>query len=138
MQLNSSLLTVIDALRGFALAGVCLAHMMEQYLANRMPEAAVAIANTGTIDQVVMSVVQIFVVGKFYLIFSFLFGVSFYLQISGAQARQQPFYLRYLWRLVLLFGFGFLHHLFYRGDILMVYAVLGLFLLPLSSLSSRN
>ncbi|MEM7511364.1 MAG: DUF418 domain-containing protein, partial [Bacteroidota bacterium] len=35
------------------------------------------------------------------------------------------FQWRFLWRLVILFGFGWLHGLFYRGDILTIYAMLG-------------
>jgi uncharacterized membrane protein YeiB len=38
---------------------------------------------------------------------------------------------------VLLFGFGMLNSMFYHGDILSIYAVLGLALIPVARLSSR-
>lgn len=38
--------------------------------------------------------------------------------------------LKFVWRLVLLFLFGYLHHIHYRGDFLTVYAVFGMALIP--------
>jgi uncharacterized protein len=66
--------------------------------------------------------------GKFYAIFSFLFGLSFYIQFSKANA-DVPFLLTFCWRLIILFGIGFIHHLHYRGDILTIYAMVGFVLL---------
>ncbi|HAC24411.1 MAG TPA: hypothetical protein DCE81_05805, partial [Cytophagales bacterium] len=44
---------------------------------------------------------------------------------------------RFAWRLVLLFGIGFVHHIHYRGDILTIYAVLGFALLLAQRLPDR-
>src|SRR5687767_12807663 len=62
------------------------------------------------------------------MIFSFLFGLSFFIQFSKTDS-EKNFLWRFTWRLIILFGIGFIHHLHYRGDILGIYAVLGLGLL---------
>ena len=45
---------------------------------------------------------------------------------------------RFLWRLVILGLIGYLHSLFYRGDILTVYCFLGIFLIPFYKISNRG
>jgi uncharacterized protein len=120
----------IDAVRGFALAGVGVVHMIEQYLGAPMPPEEQALASAGALDKLVLGVDYVFLVGKFYTLFSLLFGLSFFIQMDRAARRGADFRGRFAWRLAVLFGIGFLHHLFYRSDILTTYAVLGLFLIP--------
>ena len=79
-------------------------------------------------DQIVSGFIGMFIQGKFYMIFSFLFGLSFYLQLSKSDG-SASFVTRFFWRLLILFGIGFIHHLHYRGDILTIYAILGVVLL---------
>ena len=119
----------IDALRGFALIGVGLVHMIEQYLAAAPAPGMSEMSTTGIGDQIIAAVNFLFMTGKFYLVFSFLFGLSFFIQIDRPMQRGEPFAMRFAWRLVLLFAFGYLHHLYYRGDILMLYSVLGVLLI---------
>lgn len=127
----------IDALRGFALAGIVLAHMLENYLGSMPPAGAMDATYQGIGAGLANAFVFIFIRGKFFAIFSFLFGLSFALQQDRAQAKGNLFSGRFLWRLLLLFAIGTLHHLFYRGDILTIYAVIGVLLVPLSQLPSR-
>jgi uncharacterized protein len=125
----------IDILRGFALLGIVLVHMVEQYYAGQPPET-VRNAMTSTIpDMIAAGFVGIFIVGKFYMIFSFLFGLSFFIQFSKHQ--DSTFLLRFAWRLVILFAIGLVHHLHYRGDILTIYALLGFGLLIFYRLPDR-
>ena len=128
---------VVDAVRGFALAGVALVHMVEMYLGAPMPEAQQAAMISRPIDKVVMGFDGALLIGKFYILFSLLFGLSFFIQMDRAHRRGIDFRGRFAWRLVILFGIGFLHHLFYRADILTTYAVLGLLLIPSYRLPSR-
>jgi uncharacterized protein len=72
--------------------------------------------------------IGIFISGKFFMIFSFLFGMSFFIQLDKSDGSPK-FLLRFAWRLIVLFLIGFVHHLHYRGDILTIYAVLGFGLL---------
>lgn len=128
LEKQSSRIEVIDVLRGFTLLGIILVHMTEQYYAGQAPEQYANFASKGLTDNIVSGFIGIFVQGKFYMIFSFLFGLSFYLQLSKSDG-SIGFVTRFFWRLLILFGIGFIHHLHYRGDILTIYATLGIGLL---------
>ncbi|MEL4457306.1 DUF418 domain-containing protein [Lutimonas vermicola] len=119
----------IDALRGFALAGVVLVHMIEQYMAGPAPEGFMEGVN-GLPDQIVQGLLQLFFAGKFFALFSIIFGLSFAIQMHSAEEKNIKFGGRFIWRAVLLFVIGYVHQLFYRGDILTIYAVLAPFLIP--------
>jgi len=119
---------VIDVLRGFALLGIIIVHMTEQYYAGVAPEQYANFTTHNLLDNIVQGIVGMFIIGKFYMIFSFLFGLSFYLQLSKTDG-SAGFIIRFAWRLLILFGIGMLHHLHYRGDILSIYAILGFGLL---------
>ena len=43
----------------------------------------------------------------------------------------------FAWRMVLLFGFGMINSAFFQGDILSIYAALGLLLIPLTKLNNK-
>lgn len=127
---------IVDALRGFALAGIVIVHMVENYVGAPVPEEAMTATHQGIADYFVDGFIMLFLRGKFFALFSFLFGLSFFIQMKNAGDSGYNFKGRFLWRLLLLFGIGYLHHLFYRGDILTVYALLGVFLIPFYN--SRN
>jgi uncharacterized protein len=122
----SARLGSIDALRGLALAGIAIAHFGEQYL-GFMPPPGQPYNVHGGADGVLEALSWILVRGKGFGIFSFMFGLSFALQMQRAE-RARPgsdFRPRFLWRLTILFAIGWLHGLAYSGDILTVYAALG-------------
>jgi uncharacterized protein len=88
------------------------------------------------IDAIVAFAVVAFAQGKFYLLFSFLFGYGVTLILRSAAVPGRGPYLR---RLLGLGVYGFLHAvLFFIGDILMSYAVLGLVLLLFVRRSTRT
>ncbi|HIZ99639.1 MAG TPA: DUF418 domain-containing protein [Candidatus Janibacter merdipullorum] len=69
---------------------------------------------------------------KFYLLFSFLFGYSFVLQMDAAERAGRAFVPRMLRRVLGLFVLGVGHIvLLYGGDVLTTYAVVGLLLLAM-------
>jgi uncharacterized protein len=117
----------LDALRGITLLGISLVHFIEKYYAGQFPESINESIKSGVMDQIAQGFVGFFISGKFYMIFSFLFGLSFHFLVKAFD-----FYhiKKFIIRLILLFGIGWVHHLHYRGDILTIYALLGL-LLPL-------
>jgi uncharacterized protein len=133
---KSSRIGIIDALRGFSLAGIVIVHMVENYVAAPVPEAAVEAAHQGVFDYVIDGIVIILLRGKFFALFSFLFGLSFFIQMNNAYLKGNNYRYRFLWRLTLLLTIGYLHSLFYRGDILTIYAMLGVFLIPFYRLRS--
>jgi uncharacterized protein len=125
---RSGRIEAIDVLRGFTLLGIIIVHFVEQYFAGIWPDQF-ANATTPTLpDQITAGFVGLLISGKFFMIFSFLFGLSFYMQFSKSNG-EQNFVGRFAWRLTILFIIGFIHHLHYRGDILTIYALLGFGLL---------
>jgi len=133
---KASRIIIIDALRGFALAGVALVHLLEQYIAGPMPEGLMEGVNAMP-DQILVGVVLFLCSGKFFSLFSILFGLSFFIQMDSAAKRGDDFSIRFLWRGILLFGIGYVHQLFYRGDILTIYALLVPFLIPFHKMNNE-
>ncbi len=119
----------IDMVRGFALFGVLLVNMYNF--------GATSIIWTAPTDQAAFSVMRFFFETKSWRLFSFLFGLGFSFQLLKAEARGGPFWPTYLRRLALLFLIGMGHTLFYDGDVLMAYAILGLLLVPFRNMSPR-
>jgi uncharacterized protein len=113
----------IDALRGFALFGILMTHMFEGYLASFTPPKYAGFNILNSVDSFSQFVIKNLFVGKFYAIFSFLFGLSFYLILEQKKGVSSSRFVR---RLVLLFLIGLVHHIHYRGDFLTVYAVIGI------------
>jgi uncharacterized protein len=130
-------LEIVDALRGFSLAGIVIVHIVEQYAGGPLPAEAMESARQGTADYVVDGFIQFFLRGKFFALFSLLFGWSFFIQFDNARKRNTDYRARYLWRIFLLFVIGYVHHCFYRGDILTIYAMLAPFLILFLPLSNK-
>jgi len=124
----------IDALRGFALFGIIMTHMFEGYLASFTPPQYAGFNILLPIDSVSQTMIQNLFVGKFYAIFSMLFGLSFYLILDGKKGSSP---LKFAWRLVLLFLIGYIHHIHYRGDFLTVYAIFGMALIPFRKVPTK-
>ena len=110
----------VDAVRGFALFGVLLVNMYN--FGAYSPEW------TGAIDRVFNGVMHSLFETKSLRLFSLLFGFGFALQWARAMALDSGSLWFYFRRMCFLFLFGMAHALVYDGDILMVYAALGLIL----------
>jgi uncharacterized membrane protein YeiB len=121
---------VLDYLRGFALLGIILVNILP-LLAVKMPEQ-------GTVDASYQRFLFLFVEGRFYTLFSFLFGVGFFLFISRANAKGKNGYVLFLRRVAGLFILGWFHVKFHPGEALTVYAVTGLLLLPFYKLKKEH
>jgi uncharacterized protein len=132
---NASRLDVIDALRGFAIVSIMLLHNIEHFdfyfAPGGLPDWLKAI------DKVIWDSLFFLFGGKSYAIFALLFGMTFYIQFHNRELRGEDFRARFAWRLVLLLGFGLINSMFYHGDILSIYAVLGFALIPVARLSNR-
>lgn len=128
----------IDALRGFALLGILVVNIT--FAASGFP---INVADDPTyssgLDHAVHWLSATFVDMKFYLLFSFLFGYSFQSQLEAAQRVGAAFKPRMLRRLAGLFLIGWLHMIFLiTGDILTVYALLGLVLLAMRGVKDKT
>ncbi|MBR4309999.1 MAG: hypothetical protein IKT79_03125, partial [Akkermansia sp.] len=122
----------IDAVRALALFGILLAHAHNRFNFYVPEHAACAT------DAVYDWLYQYIFVCKSFMVFAFLFGLSFFLQMDHAVAKGIDFRGRFCWRLVLLFFFGVFHSFFYQGDILTIFSVLGFIPVLLWKLSTRT
>ncbi|WP_405594459.1 DUF418 domain-containing protein [Streptomyces sp. NBC_01410] len=131
-------LAAVDALRGFALFGILMVNIT--YLASAYHGTGVEDPGfNGPLDGGVRALVATFFEAKFFLLFSFLFGYSFTLQLASAKRTQARFAPRFRRRLAGLFVLGVAHAVvLFPGDILTTYAVLGLILLALHRIRPRT
>lgn len=113
---------VVDALRGFAVAAICLVHNLEHFIFPVYPLDSPTWLQH--LDQGVFAVVFALFAGKAYAIFALLFGFTFHIQSENARRRGNDFGYRFLWRLVLLVSFATLNAAFFpAGDVLLLFAV---------------
>lgn len=122
---------ILDILRGFALMGIAVANFPEFALYTFLPGEAVAAMPTAKADCVARWVHYMLIDGKFYTIFSLLFGIGFSIIISNAMCRGADGLKIFYRRMAILAAIGLLHlMLLWSGDILLLYALMGM-LLPL-------
>lgn len=126
---------VADILRGIAIAGIILIHFLEHMNFFLFPEPKNEF--WASINTAVWDSTFFLLAGKMYAIFAMLFGLSFYIQHDNQSQKGIDFRPRFVWRMVLLMLFGLFDLLFYNGDILFLYAVCGLLIIPLIRASNK-
>lgn len=121
--------SLLDALRGFAIFGIFGVNMLAASFYD-MGDKSTQILGTGEADDIFVIILNTLVEGKFYSIFSLLFGIGFGLQLETHASRGvngMPVFKRRLWGMLLI---GLLHMLFlWVGDIVFLYAWLGFLLI---------
>ena len=122
-------IATLDILRGIALLGILISNMM--HFSQPLEEGLLRHGMwLGAADQLADWICVFLVEGKFYPLFSFLFGMGFSLQIEHANAIGSDFTKTFRRRLFALMGFGIAHGIFlWDGDVLFSYAVSGFLLL---------
>ena len=129
-SLPNTRIDAADLLRAVAVAGIVVLHFIEHLNFYAFPPLT-------SLDRAVWDVAFFVLSSKMYAIFAMLFGLTLFVQHDNQAQRGFDFRPRFAWRMVLLFGFGLLDLLFFNGDILTVYAVCGLIVLPLVRASNR-
>jgi len=121
-----------DVLRGFALFGILMVNL--SYFSHHSSDGIRGEDVAGLGNSIATVVMMALFQGKFYLLFSFLFGYSSYYVTKGEKAGRPRFALRSL----VLIALGAIHFtLLWHGDILFVYGVFGLLLIALMFRSER-
>lgn len=122
-------ITTLDILRGLALLGILLMNI--EAFAGPLDLSFTGIdAHWQGLDRWADGFVYIFVQGKFFTLFSLLFGVGFAVMAQRAEAAGRDFTRFYLRRSLGLLVIGVLHVvLLWAGDILVAYALLSFMLL---------
>ncbi|MBY7145007.1 DUF418 domain-containing protein [Virgibacillus sp. NKC19-3] len=123
----------LDIIRGFALFGILLANMVA-FKTLTFTDVGVFLQGAtlpeGPLNAGVTLFTEFFIVGKFYPMFSLLFGLGFYIFYQRLKDKAIPPRAVFYRRLVFLLLLGLFHLFFiWSGDILHVYAITG-FLLP--------
>lgn len=114
----------IDIIRGIAILGIFFVNFPEMIV---IPLQKISYVG---LNGFIRLIYNLFIQTKFYTIFSFLFGLGFYIFMSRAETRGDKIYYLFSRRLFFLFVFGLLHFIFlWHGDILNMYALIGIWLL---------
>lgn len=122
----------LDALRGFALLGLFLVHMPELY------ELYWSHPTADPVQLLWHDAVFKTFADKAFALLALCFGVSFFIIMDRSARRGIDFSGRFIWRLAVLGAIGLIHSLWYRGDVLQVLALMGLFLLPFFRIGSNR
>ena len=120
----------LDILRGISILFIYTANILffsgVWFFQNDSP---VRLYNLPT-DEVFEFLNYVLVDGKFYSLFSMLFGIGCYIQYNNLSSRNKPFAPFFRRRMFWLILFGLIHMFFiWAGDILTLYAFLGFFLI---------
>lgn len=120
---------IVDILRGFALFGILFVNMT----IFSHPIQAIVLPTDPALpwhDRAAIWLIHALGEGKFYALFSLLFGLGLFLQMERIEARGGRFVPLYARRLLVLLAIGLVHaFLIWMGDILIVYALLGFLLI---------
>jgi uncharacterized protein len=112
-----------DVLRGFALLGILVVNI--QFMGLNSDQGARGEWTQGFADGSATFLIAALFAGKFYLLFSFLFGYSSNYVIRNDRSNRA----RWIKRCLVLMALGALHFTFlWHGDIIFVYGLFGLFL----------
>lgn len=122
---------ILDNLRGVALIGVLLDNLFGFTGWGFLTQAQREGLPTWPADRILGMLEQVFINGKFYSLFSLLFGIGFSIILSRNEKKGINPLIIYYRRLFFLLLFGAIHlFFFWEGDILCLYALIG-FTLPL-------
>ena len=120
---------LLDAIRGFALFGILLMNL-EAFNGPILGAMTGIDSHLQGIDRWADAFIYIFVQGKFWTLFSLVFGVGFAIMFERAKQASGDFVSIYKRRLFALLGIGLIHLLLiWEGDILFAYALAGFVLL---------
>ncbi len=112
-----------DVLRGFALLGILVVNI--QFMGLNSDQGARGEWTLGFANGSATFLIAALFAGKFYLLFSFLFGYSSNYVIRNDRSNRA----RWIKRCLMLMAFGALHFTFlWHGDIIFVYGLFGLLL----------
>ena len=127
---KSERIAYLDILRGISILFIYTANIL--FFSGLMFPAQDAPQKTYSLptDEFLKFIHYVLVDGKFYSLFSMLFGIGFVVQYNNLTSRDKPFAPFYRTRMFWLLIIGLIHiTVFWAGDILTLYAILGFFLI---------
>lgn len=130
--------TFMDVLRGFAILGIFIANLGTGFTWYRESAHLTGPMLLPEWDHKMSFVHHMFIEGKFYSIFSLLFGWGIALQVKRGLAKGTDALPTIKRRLVFMLLLGAIHLLIWPGDIVFFYALLGFLLLPFRKFSNKT
>jgi uncharacterized protein len=127
----------MDVLRGFAILGIFIANLGSGFSWYSESAHETGPMLVPELDHKMSFLHHLFIEGKFYSIFSLLFGWGIALQFKRADAKGINALPTVRRRLLFMLLLGAVHLLIWPGDIVFFYALLGFILLPLRKLSNK-
>ncbi len=128
----------LDIIRGFALLGILMVNMTFFKFPRSLMELYPSDFPGGP-EQAAAWFIQLIATGRFYAIFSFLFGIGFYIFLDRASGKTPNINKLYGRRLGFLLLMGLTHLIFiWSGDILHMYAVGGFILLAVKNIKTEK
>ncbi len=135
---GSNRIQTLDVLRGLAIFGILMVNMplMNAPLVTILSDVKVW---TDLPNQLAMGFIKLFFEGKFYVLFSLLFGYGFWLFLNKTMPEGKSVVPLYRRRVFFLLIFGIAHIvLLWPGDILVFYALMGFILIAFKKVSDRS
>ena len=128
---------LLDIYRGFAILGIFVVNIVIMN-STFLNQDEFAKQWTSNIDQITEKVLQLFFYTKFFPIFSLLFGLGISMQALKMFDENKLSFSFFARRMLILFVFGILHIvLIWSGDVLNLYAIIGLFTTLMIKRSNR-
>ena len=128
---------ILDVLRGFALLGIFIINLYDFNFYWALTDAQKAALPLTVYDDAAGFLQRMFVEGKFYSLFSLLFGIGFSIFLAKGGGQEGDNLKIFRRRLLVLLGIGVTHLLLWTGDIVAFYALLGFVLIPFRKLSDK-
>jgi uncharacterized protein len=129
---------ILDILRGFAIFGIYLNNVLA-FAGLHTSEEVLKKFPTASIDLPLMGLQTVFIEGKFYSLFSLLFGIGFSIILMKNEVKGSNGLYIFYRRLFILMLIGLAHILLlWDGDILLFYALVGMLLPMFRKLSDKN
>ena len=134
----SERIVMIDVLRGLAIFGILMVNMPLMY--GPVTQMMLGAKPDASLHQVISeSFIKFFFEGKFYVLFSMLFGFGFWIFMNKTVENGSSVVPVYRRRLFFLLLFGLAHVvLLWAGDILFFYALFGFILILFKNVSNRK
>lgn len=137
--LQTPRIKVLDALRGFAVFGILMMNVRVFSGYSFAPDETTGQLMLARWDYIFNWLHIVFFNGKFYTLFSLLFGISFAIQMQKGTNRQRSFTHHFARRLFFLLLIGIIHLWgIWFSDIVSLYAVCGYLLLLFRGFSEKN
>ncbi|MDX8367018.1 DUF418 domain-containing protein [Cytobacillus sp. IB215665] len=137
MTINNRV-NMIDGIRGFSLFGILMANLLIfQY--GLFGKDEISLLSLSATDLFAYKLIKIFIEGSFMPIFTFLFGYGMIKMKESLERKELKVKRHFVRRFIFLGAIGLVHStLLWEGDILLLYGMMGFFLLLFMNRKSKT